>query len=82
MLNKLSKIIKAGVWKRGTGLGFLMGYAYLIFLYMFQPGVWDKPLALSMGLIFTSFIILLTFLQIVVKILMQAGDKTENGEIK
>jgi hypothetical protein len=79
MLNKLSKIRKTGVWKRGTCLGFLMGYAYLIFLYMFQPGVWDKSMVLSMGLVFTSFLILLTFLQIVVKILTQTLDKWEAG---
>jgi hypothetical protein len=77
MLNKLSKIIKTGVWKRGTCLGFLMGYAYLIFLYMFQPGVWDKSMVLRAGYLFTSTLILLTFLKIVAMILTQTLDKWE-----
>jgi hypothetical protein len=77
MLNKLSKIRKTGVWKRGTCLGFLMGYAYLIFLYMFQPGVWDKSMVLRAGYLFTSTLILLTFLKIVAMILTQTLDKWE-----
>lgn len=78
----INKRKRSRVWDRREYLGYLMGYVLLVFMYIFPPSGMDKSMVLRVGFIFTTAIILITFLKIVLMILTQSANKRKAENIK